>query len=355
MQEYDLNQLALEICNRLNIKTNGKTTGNISVHCFNPYHIDKNPSCSVSLDKAIFHCWSCGFSGSLIKHYRLKTGRSIFKDLNIKSTFSFKDDDSYVTADFSRIPETDFQFKGQLYPIDAVDLSRAWIKKRGFDVDVLKKNRVQFLKFGKTVKRSDPSDKTKWRSYFDMAMIPIYEGGKLICFEARTLRSKSEHIQHLIQKGRDPEKISYKKVLYPKGGSTKTLYQWEQLDKEKPLYVVEGLMDLLSLRSNLFFENSTTTFGRSINERQFYLLSFFKEIIFIPNNDIPGISALEQLKKRDLKVKVLPLPLQYNDVNEVLQKGVSLHELISKGWLKKEQDLSDFPIKNYISIFEKEE
>jgi len=349
--EYTIQEISVEICNRLNIPLNGKTTGQIVIKCLSPYHIDNRPSCSISLDKGVFNCFSCGYSGSLKNLYYQQFGRSIYKDMGIHRSLIIQPQIE-EQADLSLIPETDFKFTGQCFPMYTTELSKSWVKRRGFTLDLMDRLGIKYLKFGRTVKKSDPTNKEEWRSYSDMAFIPIFEEKELLCFEARQLRTEEEWRKHLETK--KIEVKDYKKLLYPKNSSTKTLYQFNRLKKNEPLFLVEGLMDLISLRTNSIFQNSTTTFGRSIKERQFYLLSQFKsDIFYIPNNDIPGISAIQQFKDKDLKnVSILPLPNTVKDVNDILQKKDtrfnSLEDLINFGWLNNVINIDRYDIKAQI-------
>ena len=342
--EYTINEISIEICRRLNIPLNGKTAGNISIKCINPYHIDKRPSLSISLDKGLYHCFSCGYGGSLKNLYYEKFGRSIYRDLGIKRSLNLYNNE-VEKADLSLIPETDFGFEGKWFPMNATDLSKNWMKSRGFNSELMNTLGVKYLKYGRTYKRSDPTNKEHWRFYSEMTMIPIYENRKLLCFEARQLRNEEDYLKYLESKGKDITDKTYKKVLYPKNGSTKTLYRLDYLDTKKPLYVVEGLMDVLSLQTHELFLNSTCTFGNLVKERQYYLLNRFDEIILIPNNDIGGISQLEKWKDKHPNIKVLWLPKQVKDVNDILQKKIpgwtSIQDIVNMGWHKNAKPLSD--------------
>jgi len=348
------NEIALEICRRLNIPTKGKVTGNVVVKCFNPHHIDNNPSCSLSLDKGIYHCFSCGNSGSLRSLYYEKFRVDIYKDLGVQRNLSLFQVTQEETADFSVPPDIDFAFTGKSYPMDSTELSKRWMKSRGFDIKLLNKLSIKYLKNGKVVKASEPDNRSEWHIYTEMAIIPIYEQNKLLCFEARQLRTEEEWKKHLEDKKIPLEGKSYKKVLYPKNSSTKTLYRLEHLDRDKPLYLVEGLMDNISLKTHPLFENSTTTFGRGIKERQFYLLGRFKKIVYIPNNDGPGISAIDQFKKKNMKnVHILLLPKTVKDVNDILQKKdprySTLEDLVIKDWHKNEIHIDNFNVEKSIN------
>lgn len=48
------------------------TSGNVFVRCPSPDHHDTKPSCHLSIDKKVFHCFSCGARGSLAKALRWK-------------------------------------------------------------------------------------------------------------------------------------------------------------------------------------------------------------------------------------------------------------------------------------------
>lgn len=355
--EYTDREISIEICNRLNINLKGKTSGNVFVTCLNPNHIDRSPTnCSISLDKGLYHCFACGASGSLKNLYYETFHVSIYKDLGIKRDFSFSSlKKEEIIEDFNSLPETDFKLTGNFFQMDSTDLGKKWMNSRGFDIQLMNKLGVRYMKNGRTVKKSDPDNKEFWRFYTDCAMIPIYEKGQLLCFEARTLRNKEEWKQWLQSKNKWNDDLIYKKVLYPKNGSTKTLYKLDYLDTNKKLYIVEGLMDLFALKTNEIFENSTTTFGRSVKERQFYQLSKFKEIVLIPNLDEPGLLALEQYKNRNLNISVLLLPKGINDVNEIIQKKNprfnSIQDLLNMNWLDTVRKLNDIDIQALIKAY----
>jgi DNA primase len=351
--EYLVSEISVEICNRLGIDIKGKKSGNILIKCLNAYHDDKHPSMSLSIDKGVCHCFSCGYSANLKNLYYEKFGRSIFKDLGIQRSIPLKKQEIYQT-NFDDKPLTDFTLTGLRYRPDITDASKAWITKRGFDVQTLEMLKIQYLKYGKIVRTSDPLNKESWMTFHDMMMIPVYEKGKLISFEARDIYDKKHWEEKLKKAGKNPDDYTYKKVLYPKFSSVNTLFQLDELDKNSKLYVVEGLMDVISLKTNNKFINSTSTFGASITERQFYLLSQFKEICIIPNNDAPGLAVIKKFQERgDVKnVTVLTLPQTVKDVNDVLQgkdnRFSCIEDMLNMNWGRGERELSSFNVEKYI-------
>jgi DNA primase len=351
MEEYNTEYISREILSRLGYR-NLKSGRQVMIKCPSEFHNDKSPSCSVSLEKGVFHCFSCGFSGNLKNLYYKKFGHSIYKDLGIQFSMPLQKQETYLPS-FDDRPETDFKLTGTFYNPDETDSSREWIKNRGFDVELLKLLRVQFMKYGKSVRDTEPENKDYWMTYKDCMIIPIFENKVLISFEARTTLSKEKWEQKLIKNKLDPSKYTYKKVLYPKFSSVNTLYKLSELKKDKKLYVVEGLMDVISLRSHPHFQNSTCTFGATITERQFYLLNQFDDICIIPNNDAAGFNSLKKFQERKFKnLTVLTLPNTLKDVNDILQRKdsrwSSLDDLLNNDWIKtKEKNIYIFDIENH--------
>jgi DNA primase len=345
----DNEYISREILSRLGYKTLKKGS-QVLIKCPSEYHDDKHPSCSVSLEKGVFYCFSCGFSGNLKNLYYKKFGRSIYKDLGIAYSIPLQKQEVYLPS-FDDRPETDFTLEYKPYPPDTVDSSREWIANRGFPMEIVKQLGIKFLKTGKSFRTSDPDNKEYWMYYRDFMVIPIFESGKCISAELRNLLSKEKWEEKLIKAKKDPKDHAYKKVLYPKFSSVNTLYKLSELKRDKTLYVVEGLMDVISLRTHPLFQNSTCTFGAQITERQFYLLEQFNEICVIPNNDAAGLNSLKKIQDRKMKdVKVLKLPMVLKDVNDILQKRTvykSFDDLFEKKWLDSKLDLYGFDIDNY--------
>ena len=147
--------------------------------------------------------------------------------------------------------------------------------------------------------------------------------------------------------GYDVEKIAYKKVLYPKLSSVNTLYDLDVLDRSKTLYAVEGLMDLIALRTCGEFKNSTAYFGNQLTQRQLFLFDRFSRIVVIPDRDKAGMMTLKKLQSHPSlknKVGVLFLPSKYKDPNKVIQEGDTIQSLLDKNWLTKIHDLTDVSI-----------
>lgn len=354
VENNDETELSNEILIRLGALKTTTQKSQIMIKCLNPGHIDHSPSMSVNMVHGICHCFACGFKGSLKSIYYTTFGRSIYNDLGIQRRMQFKSfSNKDESIDFDKSPEVDFIFKGKLEPIDYNEKSLAWMNKRGFTVDFCKNNNIYYCDSFSTFKESDPTNAKEKRYYHDCAIIPIFENNRLISFEARDVLGKEAWEKYMLSKGKDLEKIFYKKVLYPKNSSINTLYEFEKLDKSKPLYITEGLMDLLSLRTyesegDNPLKNSSCMFHCQPTERQIYLLKKFKSIIYVVNNDLPGLNGCKTLMERiPNKVSFLQPPTRPNikDVNDILQGKdpilKTMQDLVSRGWLSKTNDSID--------------
>jgi DNA primase len=156
--------------------------------------------------------------------------------------------------------------------------------------------------------------------------------------------------------GYNPDEMTYKKVLYPKLSSTNSLYGLTSLDPTSRVYVVEGVLDMVSLRTDPSFKNSTSFFGASITRRQLYLMNRFPEVCLVVDRDRAGAKTFKKLFEEEnirKKLKVLLPPNGCKDVNDILQGKNSnvktVTEAVEKGWLTKVLDPSDVPIDSLIN------
>lgn len=60
-----------ELLQSKNIEYN-RTASDFVIKCLNPEHDDSNPSLSIDRVTGVFNCFSCGFSGNIFRHYKVK-------------------------------------------------------------------------------------------------------------------------------------------------------------------------------------------------------------------------------------------------------------------------------------------
>jgi DNA primase len=306
------------IIQALGIRLERKPGGdNENWKCFCPVHDEKTPSCYIHPAKFMYHCFGCGASGSLASLYKDKLGRSFFKDYGIKfdefsnydiKAYNYEDEDYTLPKDVT-ITIT----KGELKPIDNEILVTRYLRQRGISLSVAKSMGMMWTKY------AEIND----IHFFNRLMIPITEGGKILSWEGRDLE-----VADVKQD---------KKVLYPKRTTVSTLFDIDNLDRTKPLYVVEGLMDLAVLRSDPRYANSTALFGAGISHRQMYLLRQFDKVIIIPDEDKAGSEALEKLIDqlgKDFYILRIPTMLgPIKDVGDIPKKlQTSITAITDRGW-----------------------
>ena len=80
----------VELLNKRGIeyrKTNNPAE--ILISCTSGEHTDKSPSLSYNLERNVFHCWSCGFSGCINKFMK-SIGETIILDVDSKLPYQIK-------------------------------------------------------------------------------------------------------------------------------------------------------------------------------------------------------------------------------------------------------------------------
>ena len=349
MTEREINE---QIILRLDIAKNVKHHS-VMGHC--PFHTDKHPSFSIDIDRALCHCFSCGYNGTLRKLFREVTGHSINKELGIK--YEAQDESTFINPfketikeDLSATPDVHIALDGAFIPVDKDPDVCKYLMQRCIPVSVAKSMRMQFATMARSFDTFEPENKDQMVYFNKRLVIPIYEKGKLLSCEGRDIYGKDYYYNALKRKGMNPDEHEYKKCIYPRGASTSTLYDIDKLDTSKRLYFVEGIMDLAVLRSDNFFntKNSTAVFGASISERQKYFLKQF-DFTYIIDADLAGWLSLRRLMeslkeapiKRDWKFVVPPFQeLGVKDVGDIpVKTGKTIEQCRKAHWLDNSKDI----------------
>lgn len=328
--------IAIEILRRLQFDVTpmlSSTRDNYTLSCID--HSDRRPSFSVNIEKGIYHCFSCGIGGTLTSLYFDRVGSSIWKDLGISrdgpSLFSRAFNTMVPKLDYDLTPDNSVAFEGDLVRAWDSKIARAYLIRRGITKDVADQMNMFYAISGLVRDLKDVNDEENFTRYDKRLVIPIRENGTTLSIEGRDILGESAYTG-------DPS--FYRKVLYPKGSSTSTLFQYEKLDKTKPVYFTEGLMDLGPIRTCKFFKNSTTIFGATVTHRQVYLLNKFLKIVDLMDNDLAGWEALLKLGKglerlesgASKKLFYVVPPKGAKDPGDIVQK---LHMTIQECYDKK--------------------
>ena len=106
--------------------------------------------------------------------------------------------------------------------------------------------------------------------YQNRICIPIYLNGELVSME-----------------GRDYTRKQFAKVIYHKGSNNSHLFNIDNLKKDEPLIVVEGIMDMARIWTHIT-KNVTTTYGTKVSGFQQQELKEFDKVILFSDADTSG-------------------------------------------------------------------
>lgn len=249
----------------------------VKIQCINPAHEDKTPSMTILKDNGFAKCWSCGATYSYGQLVYALTGAPPFKNTEEAYSASFKNTlskNKIIKKDF-RKKERKLIMKGQLRnPLsnkEVMDfLDSIYINK-----EIIREFRIQYmLKGSMTFIKTD-----KMTPIYNRICIPLYENKQIVNYECRDFTGKGKP-----------------KVLYPKGGKSDILFNYDNLDFEKPLYIVEGIKSALRIYS-LGYKNVTATLGASLGKNQIQLIRKMEQPILFPDNDRAGHNMVEQFEK----------------------------------------------------------
>lgn len=289
------------------------------VHC--PKHADVHPSMSITINKGLFNCFSCGYHGNIAKEYKNQYGHWY----NPAEKISASELSAYFKArqNIKVVKEVPKGFTMTPNPYNS-PAYKSWLEYRGISEEVAKEAGTFYG--GVTINYVDDYGEAKSYCVMDRVMFPIYDKDKkIVNLEMRFPFSGKES---------EKFKATVKKVLYPKRSSTNLLYEEYKLDKTKKLYILEGLMDCLAFRSLTGIKNSTTIFGAMITKHQKELLNEYPELCYVYNNDEAGLASVETVKKFYTgKLTLLKPADNYDDVGEMaIAKFTGVEE-----WLKSER------------------
>lgn len=265
----------IDLLNRKGIefrKTNNPSE--ILISCTSGKHVDKSPSLSYSLEKDVFHCWSCGFSGGISKFLE-------------------------SIGEFTRLPVD----SKQPYKIQKL---RNKIKKLiEFDEIVLPKTRKQFSGEFKGIKASVMKEfqafTTEELQLHNYICVPIYQFGKLRFIEGRYMGSVKSQPKYY----RRPYNVSVSNILFPLDKVKNTNY----------IILVEGLYDMLNMWQ-MGFTNTLCIFGASnFGKKKLELLDNLgaTRVDILMDPDPPGQMAADKIQSmldtKNIYSRNIKLPL----------------------------------------------
>ena len=292
-----------------------------------PFHDDNNPSMSVSREKQIYRCFSCGASGNVF------TFVENYEQISFKDTLKLLADKAGVQVSISNNYERNTKYD-KLY--EAYDITNKiyqnnlkssygkiaidYLKTRNIDNDVINNFGIGLSTSNNDVTKLLTKKEYDLKTlndiglsnrdndiYIDRIMFPLHDTtGKVVGFSGRCYKT-NEASKYINTK---------ETVIFKKGLNLYNYYRArEEVRVKKQVIVVEGFMDVIRLYT-VGIKNVVALMGTAMTKEQANLLKkMSNNIILMFDGDSAGIKANmvngEMLENMGVDVKIVPL--QDND------------------------------------------
>ena len=290
-----------------------------------PFHDDTNPSMSVSREKQIYRCFSCGASGNVYNflmdynHIDFKEALHILGEkagIDIGGVSVSKTPNKYDR--FYEIYDIANKYYQNNINTKAGTKAKKYLEKRRIDEELIKEFGIGLSldsmdSLTKILTQKDYNLKeleaiglvsNNHDLFINRITFPLYDpSGHIVGFSARIYDGSSQN-KYLNTK---------ETIIFKKGNC---LYNYhiarEYARKIKYLIIVEGFMDVIRL-SSIGYKNVVALMGTALTDDQISLIKKLSNNIYLSlDGDNPGRNAAlsngELLTKAGLNVKVITLP-----------------------------------------------
>jgi len=248
---------------------------NLWVRCPNPDHEDVHPSCSINAETGLWKCWSCdeseGMQGNLPYLIRIKTGCSWKRAAKIvQGEASIYDSIENLKGKLVYDESTAKKRKDESVPV-VVDYPYEYCNIIEGEYNIYWEHYYDYLKCRHISKR------TMERFDIGFCTSGVY-GGRVVV----PVRMLDDISRGFVARAIDDEpelEDEVTKYLYPKGMEvTKCIFNYDNLKKNKPIIVVEGVFDAMHVWQfkNLMFKNVCSILGSRISSYQLDRLASLK-------------------------------------------------------------------------------
>ena len=311
-----------------------------------PFHNEKTPSFTVSIEKQIFYCFGCQTGGNVISFVQKHEGKSFIETIEWlaeRQNIILPTQDGRESAArkrFTTLEELNRfaveYYHRQLLTERASVPARQYLKRRGVQPKTLRSFQLGYATSGRrelvkiatakgfTIQQLvdvgliKDEDKGPQDRFWNRILFPIQnERGVPVGFGGRAL-SEDHQPKYL----NSPATDLYDKsnILYNLDKARQSVY------KQQRVLLVEGYMDVLMLYQS-GIENVVASSGTSLSENHARLLKrFVPEVVIVYDGDASGFHAaqrgLHQLLSEDLRVRVALLPSGEDPDSFTRQHGV---------------------------------
>lgn len=295
----------LELVKKLPIKVHRVSSSKVTAHCC--FHEDKTPSMGIDLKRGIYNCFSCKRSGTLpsLAYELVQRGARALLNLDTSEAEELHTLNSIAYAYIE--PDTpDVLFKkyadapaplvtGKLIPWSKSYELLQYLQQRGVQGAVATAWDFKYA--------VDITARTLWNPVEPQELqikrrlaVPVRgPGRKVLSYEFRSIHDWNK-----------PKVLYISPIDY--------LFRYGALDKNKPVYLTEGLIDAARLFP--FISNITYMFGSALSAMKVFLLRQFPSVVMVPDNDAPGYKLVKDLVEAGLNVYVQALPEVYEDAGD---------------------------------------
>lgn len=302
-----------------------------------PFHDDHSPSMSVSPEKQIFTCFSCGATGNVftfvsdfekisfsdaVRLLGEKAGISIGNNTYIGNSKRDEYFDIYDNANkfyqnslFTNLGKNAIQY------LKNRNIDRDTIKKFGIGLSVQKLSLTDYLKnknysIDKLIDVGLTNDNGN-DIFINRIMFPIYDlSGNPVAFSGRIYNTKdtSKYINT-----KETDKFKKGKILYNYHIAK------EHLKKNDSVIIMEGQMDVIRA-STIGVNNCIATMGTALTrDHKSIIKNMTNNIVLCFDGDSAGekatISAIELLEDTGIDIKIVRLPNDMDPDEYIIKEG----------------------------------
>ena len=301
-----------------------------------PFHDDHSPSMSVSPDKQIYTCFSCGASGNVftfvadyekISFYEavrllgekvgIEVGGSITSDAKKDDYFDIYNiaNKFYQNSLFTNLGKNAIEY------LEKRNIDKETIKKFGIGLSIQKVSLTDYLvnkkyNIDKLIDCGITNDNGH-DIFINRIMFPIYDlNGNPVAFSGRiyNTRDTAKYVNT-----KETDKFKKGKILYNYHIAK------EQLKKNDSIIIMEGQMDVIRA-STIGINNCIATMGTALTkDHKNIIRNMANTIILCFDGDAAGekatISAIELLEDTDTNIKIVRLPDNMDPDEYILKNG----------------------------------
>ena len=301
-----------------------------------PFHDDHSPSMSVSPDKQIYTCFSCGASGNVFTfvadyekisfHEAVRLlGEKVGIEVGKSITSDAKKDDYFDIYNMSNKFYQNSLFtnlgKNAIEYLEKRNIDKETIKKFGIGLSIQKVSLTDYLvnkkySIDKLIDCGITNDNGH-DIFINRIMFPICDlNGNPVAFSGRiyNTRDTAKYVNT-----KETDKFKKGKILYNYHIAK------EQLKKNDSIIIMEGQMDVIRA-STIGINNCIATMGTALTkDHKNIIRNMANTIILCFDGDAAGekatISAIELLEDTDTNIKIVRLPDNMDPDEYILKNG----------------------------------